>query len=233
MSAAAEPRSLQPMSTIVIPMIAFGLAAVGLATLVERRASPQTLPARSALIAADTFDRNGLDGQDGLAGLPGDREWNERSGSWAISLGRAYVDAGPGAAVALIDGPPGGEAIAIKAVIGGTSSCGIVGRYVDEANFVSLTRIPGSGAWALAIVSEGEARVVQRLEAQEDANATVQLTLRPGGITAIVGAQRATAAEPSPAEPSPVDAPSGGFGMFAAEFSSSCTWDNVIIAVAR
>lgn len=233
MSEAAEQRSLRPMMTIVIPMIAFGLAAIGLATLVERRVSQQTLPAKAVLIVADTFDRNGLDTQDGLEGLPGDREWNERSGSWAISLGRAYVDAGPGAAVALIDGPLGGDAVAIKAVIGGSSSCGVVGRYVDAANFVSLTRMPGSGAWALAIVEGGETRVVRRLEAQGGDDVTVQLTLRPGGITAIVGMQRATAAEQSPAEPSLAEASSGGFGMFAVDAPGSCTWDDILISTAR
>lgn len=171
------------MVTIVVPMITLGIAIIGLITIVERRASQPMPSATGALLITDTFGRGGGDDtQHGLAGLPGGREWTERAGSWAISLGRAFVEAGSGAAVALVDGQLSGEAIAIKAVIGGSTSCGLVGRYVDAANYVALTRISATGAWTLTVVKEGEAQMLERLETQHVDGVTVQLGLRPGGI---------------------------------------------------
>lgn len=227
MNDANDHRSLRPMAMLVIPLIACGVTAIGLATIVQRRVATKVTLVDAAVIFADTFDRGDTDSQEGLGGLSGSREWTETSGTWAIDLGRAYIVSSPGPAAALIDDVPDGRAISIKATIGGSTSCGIVARYVDDENFVSLTHLPEVGVWALTVVEAGEPRVVQRLLAQRIGDVTIQLTVGPRLISASAGLQSASVAAPAP--PGSRDS---SVGIFASDVPGTCTWDSVVVTSA-
>ena len=215
------------MVMLVIPLIAFAVAAIGLATIVQRRGGQSVAPADAVVLFADTFDRGDSDSQEGLGGLAGNRTWTEVSGTWAIDLSRAYIVSGAGPAVALLDDVPDGRSVSIKATIGGSTSCGIVARYANEENFVSLTHIPEVGVWALTVVEDGQPRVVQRLAAQRIGDVTIQLTVGPRLISATAGMQSASVAEPAPP-----GARSSDVGIFAANVPGTCTWDSVVVTSA-
>lgn len=227
MNDTAEQRSLRSMVMLVIPLIAFGVAAIGLATIVQRRGSQSVAPIDAAVIFADTFDRGDADSQEGLGGLQGSREWTEASGQWAIDLGRAYIVSSSGPAVALLSDVPDGRAISIKATVGGSTSCGIVARYVNNENFVSLTHLPEVGVWALTVVEEGQPRVVQRLAAQRVGDVIIQLTVGPRLISATAGLQNASVAEPAPPGSRNSDV-----GLYAIDAPGTCTWDSVVVTSA-
>ncbi len=120
----------------------------------QTSAAPIQLPVAAAI--ADDFERT--DSDDGLGMTPEGRRWDVVLGDWGIDRDAAYIaDAnGVGALrnMAVVDLGSSDGSIAVT--VSGRGVCGVIVRYLDPFNFITLKRVSLYGVWNLEKVVGGE-----------------------------------------------------------------------------
>jgi hypothetical protein len=168
-------------------------------------------------VFADKFDRPRNDTALGRAS--GGERWTSVRGLWAVDAGKAVVSF-PDRDVSLaVVGSV--HFASISASLTGKARCGIVARYVDDRNYLSLERVPAYAVWNIVVVRDGVATVLGRI-ADPDFPVT-GVTLETGArvVTATVGFSKATFVEPTTTATAKV-----GFIGHDLE-SAACTWDDM------
>jgi hypothetical protein len=168
-------------------------------------------------VFADNFDRPRNDA--GLGRASGGQRWRTVHGLWAIDAGKAILSfPDKDVSVAVVGSV---KYASIAASLTGKARCGIVARYVDDRNYVSLERIPEFSVWNLVIVRDGTATVVARLPDPDFAVTGVTLETGERVITAKVGFSETSFVEPASAATAKV----GFIGHDSA--ADACTWDDM------
>ena len=165
----------------------------------------------------DNFDRRS--NREGLGQAADGTKWTSVHGLWAIDAGRALVafpDNSPNLAIV-----GSFRYAAVTATISGKHRCGVVARYVDDQNYLTLVQVPQYAVWNLEQVKNGQETVLAKVPDLQDSNVTVRLETGSRVVTATVGLASATVVLPTDLSAAPV-----GFVAIDKE-SIGCTWDDV------
>ncbi len=121
---------------------------------VQASVAPIQLPVATAI--NDEFDR--ADSVDGLGMTPENRRWDAVLGDWGIDRGAAYIAGanGVGALRNMVVVDLGSSDGSIAASVSGRGVCGVIVRYLDPFNFITLKRVSLYGVWNLERVVGGE-----------------------------------------------------------------------------
>jgi hypothetical protein len=168
-------------------------------------------------VFADDFDRPRND--SGLGRASGGQKWNLVHGLWAIDAGKAVVSFPEKDVSLAVVGSV--KYASIAASITGKARCGIVARYLDDRNYVSLERIPAYAVWNVVVVRDGVSTVLGRIADPDFPVTGVTLETGERVISATVGFSKASFVEPTT-----IDTAKVGFIGHDLE-AGACTWDDM------
>ena len=117
-------------------------------------AAPVELPANA--VVDDDFERD--DASGGLGVAANGKRWDGVLGDWGVDRGAAYIaDAnGVGALRNMVIVDLGSSDGSIAATLSGRGVCGVIVRYSDPFNYITLKRVSLYGVWNLEKVVGGE-----------------------------------------------------------------------------
>ena len=170
----------------------------------------------------DQFDRPADAKRLGVT--PSGREWRSVKGTFGVDGGVAIVSSpSDGSNIAVVGSL---EYPTITARVSGRAACGVVGRFVDESNYVVVRRAPILGFWLLVAVRGGKETVLGQLPDDKSPAATVRLDTASKAVSMIVNGKSVTAIDPS-------ERRSTAVGLFTGENgASNCAWDDVKVFAA-
>jgi hypothetical protein len=210
--------SREDRSWVVLAVsIAFVVSVVAVFTYLMRDSfTPEPVKAFD-LTFTDDFNRRSNDGGLGTTGHG--QEWVSVRGLWNVDAGRAVI-AFPDKdfSLAVIGHLKNG---AVMAKISGKTRCGLVARYVDDKNFLSLVRVPLFGVWNLVEVRDGTTTVLGKLPDVGESTITVKLESGDRVVNAYVGASTLSVVSPSQ-----VSVGSVGFIGYTGE-AVGCVWGDL------
>lgn len=212
---ATKRRDRSWVALVVAVVFVVGVAAL-FAHVMRDSYQASAEPAFKAALV-DNFDRRA--DRTSLGAAADGTKWVSVRGLWAVDAGRAVL-AFPATEPNLATIGSFRYA-SISATVSGKHRCGVVARYADERNYLTLIQVPKYAVWNLEQVKDGQETVLAKLPDIPDQNVGIRLETGSRVVTAMVGLQTATVVLPTELSAAPV----GFIGID--KDATGCTWDDL------
>jgi hypothetical protein len=196
-----------------------------LALLLTRDFTPARQPVSAfSPMLSDSFDRPSSD--EGL-GTTSDGTWIDVSGGWGVDAGIAILrrPAEDRDSIATIGVTVPQVSVSLR--VAGLSQCGVIVRYQDPLNYLSMIRVHAFGVWNIYEVVDGNELLLAEVPDENSNDVRVTLTATDHVVAASVGFASVTVVHDPALEGTKVGLVARGEG------AGQCSWDDLNVQRAN